>query len=126
MEAPWEPDWRARFAALEWWGLPAVWTLTLLPGDDWRLWALVPLLPEGVRLPREASRPHLHLSICFDGEADVEAVRAAWHGRRHTLWGYRCGSCFYVHPADPMAQCPHLNAAHERGWYRDRPLHLSM
>ena len=113
MEAPWEPDWRARFAALEWWGLPAVWTLTLLPGDDWRL-------------PREASRPHLHLSICFDGEADVEAVRAAWHGRRHTLWGYRCGSCFYVHPADPMAQCPHLNAAHERGWYRDRPLHLSM
>ena len=126
-EAPWEADWEDRFATLEWGGFPATWEVTLLPEyKGWRLWALVPILPDGVLLPREASREHLHISLCFDGEADVGKIREAWHGRQHTLWVYRCGSCLYIHPADPMAQCPHIQAVHGAGWYKDRPLHMSM
>ena len=127
MEAPWEVDWAERFVVLERDGFPATWELQLLPEcEGHRLWALVPILSDSVRLPREASRGHLHLSICFDGEADVEAIRRDWHGREHTLWVYRCGSCLYVHWRDPVTWCPHIHAAHAAGWYGDRPLHLSM
>jgi hypothetical protein len=130
----WAEDWYDVFAELERDGLPVVWALELLPPVEGfggsGLWALTCNVSATQRLPREAQRPFLHLSLCFpeDGvwEERLEAVRAAWHGRAHRLRGHREGSTFKVDPADPVALCPWIAAVHSRGGYWWRPLHISM
>ena len=79
-------------------------------------------------LPREARRDDLHLSLCFEWEANpehLEAVRAAWHGRIRCLKARRCGATMYICAYDPVAQCPHIGALHGSGRYADRELHIS-
>ena len=79
-------------------------------------------------LPREARRDDLHLSLCFDWEADPEAlaaVRVAWHGRVHRLTVYRRGASLYICKEDAVAKCPLIAALHAMGRYSDRELHIS-
>ena len=126
-------DWTV-FRFLEEYGLACVWSLELLPPMDpesWSqgLWALVPNPLVDDPLPRECMRPWLHLSIAFDGEVEpelLERIRLKWEGRLHQLRGRRGGSCFFVDPDDPVGRCPLIKEAHDKGWYSDRELHISM
>ena len=115
------------YAQMELEGLECIWSLELLDGE---LWALVPNLPMSQDLPREARRAHLHLSICFESDGvwpeRLEAIRQEWHGRAHILRGRRYGAAFYVAEDDPVSLCPYIRAAHSRGRYWDRELHISM
>ena len=74
-------------------------------------------------------RDHLHISLCFEWEAEVElleAVREAWHGRMHHMRAYRYGASMYAFHDDALCQCPHIAALYSLcRRYRGRGLHMA-
>jgi hypothetical protein len=128
----WRADWEERFAALLRDGLPARLSVELSPawqeGEE-GLWILHvhPAADPAMWAPRDFGWPY-HLSIAHEGEvtaAELESIRAAFHGRSLTLrFGERAGG--YLTVVGEVAAHEALSAAHSRGWYSDRPLHISM
>jgi hypothetical protein len=127
----WRADWEERFARLAEDGLPARLTLELSPGwqGEAGLWVLnvEPLMPPALWAPRLA--PHrYHISIAQEGAvtvAELAAIHRDFHDRVVTLrFWERHGSILVL--AGALWSHAAVSAAHARGWYADRPLHVSM
>ncbi len=130
--ADWRADWEARFAALLRDGLPARLSVELSPA--WRegeegLWVvrLHPLAPPAAWAPREGDVDY-HLSIAQEGAVtadEVAAIHSAFHGLEMVVrFGERWGG--YLTVVGALAEHPAVSAAHARGWYSDRDVHVSM
>ena len=128
----WRVDWAERFAALLRDGLPARLTVELSPawreGDE-GLWVvrLHPLAPPALWAPREVDFDY-HLSIAQESAVtadEVAAIHAAFHGLETVVrFSERWGGYLVVSGA--LGEHPAVIAAHARGWYSDRDLHVSM
>ena len=131
---PVDEAWRKAYIRAR--GLPARLRLTFL-GDLLAL--VVEPLPGFTHLVREALLPEAlrrygpyHISLCFREEAQeglVVAAAAAWDGWEGTLWPRYLSEAEgggYFEVGGWLAACPHLQALHSGGWYRDRALHISM
>ena len=73
----------------------------------------------------------LHVSLAFESEAapeDVEALRERWGGRTHTFRFCRVGWGGGAELAadDELRLDPAARRMKERGWYSDRPFHISL
>jgi hypothetical protein len=126
----WRADWEERFARLLAEGLPAVLSVQLSPAwhaGEPALWVvnLHPLADPSLWAPREFG--DYHISIAQEGAADEEVAQVLvdLDGREVTVrFGERHGSILTI--AGELGDHPALIAAHARGWYSDRPLHVSM
>jgi hypothetical protein len=128
--AEWRADWEERFARLVEDGLPARLWLELSPG--WRgeagLWVLAvqPLVDPARWAPREFGG--YHISLAQEGAvtaAELEAIHRDFHGRSLTLRFWERHGGYLVVAGGPWSH-PAVSAVHARGWYADRPLHLSL
>jgi hypothetical protein len=130
--ADWHADWEDRFDGLVRVGLPARLTLELSPGwheGEAGIWVLnvEPMVAPALWAPRLA--PHrYHISIAQEGAvtvAELERIHADFHGRALTLQFWERHGGYLVVAGAPWSH-PAVSAAHARGWYSDRPLHISM
>jgi hypothetical protein len=130
--AEWRADWEARFAALIADGLPARLTVELSPGwqdGEEGLWVvhIHPLADPALWAPREVDFAY-HLSIAEEGVVTPEeaaALHAAFHGLETVVrFGERWGG--YLTVVGALGEHPAVIAAHARGRYSDRDLHVSM
>jgi hypothetical protein len=129
--AEWRADWEARFARLVEDGLPARLSLELSPGwheGEAGLWVLnvEPLVDPLLWAPREFGG--YHISLAQEGAvtvAELAAIHRDFHDRAVTLrfWERHCSILVL---AGELWSHPAVSAAHARGWYSDRPLHISM
>jgi hypothetical protein len=128
----WRADWEARFAALLRDGLPAVLSVQLSPGwhvGEPALWVinLRPLADPMLWAPRDFGWDY-HLSLAQDGAITAEelaAITADFDGRQLTVrFGERHGG--YLTVVGELGDHPAVRAAHARGQYSDRELHVSM
>jgi hypothetical protein len=127
----WREDWEERFARLVEDGLPAHLALELSPGHvgEAGLWVLAvqPLADPARWAPRAA--PHrYHLSLAQEGAvtvAELAAIHRDFHDRVVTLRFWERHGSVLVFAGAPWSH-PAVSAAHARGWYSDRPLHLSL
>jgi hypothetical protein len=127
----WRADWEARFSTLLADGLPARLHLELLPGwtaGDPGLWVLrlEPLAPPDAWAPRTFDWDY-HISIA---EADVPSAEElhqlhVFDGLETVVrFGERHGA--YLTVVGALGEYDALIAAHARGRYANRPLHVSM
>ena len=127
----WRADWDDRFAALLRDGLPAVLAVELSPGraGEAGLWVvnLHPLAAPERWAPRDFGWVY-HLSIAQDGavtDDELADILAELDGREVTVrFGERHGG--YLTVVGALGEHPAVRSAHARGWYSDRPLHVSM
>jgi hypothetical protein len=124
----WCADWEARFDLLVDVGFPALLRLELSAGAP-GLWVLSvqPLAPPALWAPRDFEWGY-HVSIAEEGVPTAEElrrIRADFDGRVLTLqFWHRQNSTLLV--AGVLWCHEAVSAAPARGWYRDRPLHLSL
>ena len=80
----------------------------------------------------EAEGSPAHLSLCYLSEAaaeDLAAAQAKW-GRPRRVWvsctRVTSGATCQLGRGCPLSACPVLRRLHAGGWYRERPLHVSL
>ena len=128
----WRADWAERFAALVRDGLPARLTVELSPA--WRegeegLWVvhIHPLADPALWAPRAVDFDY-HVSIAQESAVtadEVHRIRAAFDGLETVVrFSERWGG--YLVVAGALGEHDDVRAAHARGWYSDRDLHVSM
>ena len=134
----WHSEWRSRFDRLMGQGLEATirvhcskWT-----AEEEGLWviAIEPVASQALWAPRfgvgGAPGPgDYHISLCEESAMDADALarlKERYDGKRTTIrfgGGPTSGGTLLV--AGDLSEDQDVRAAHARGWYADRPLHVS-
>ncbi len=129
----WYQDWEQRFDKLLAEGLPARLELVLSNGSLWIL-RLHPIRDPESWAPRfgqaraDAGLTDYHVSLA---EPEVVGSRMAyiaekWHDQVVTIkFEGRPTSGGTLRVSGPLANDPDICTVHGRGWYSDRPLHVS-
>ena len=93
------------------------------------LWAIFVRPSRKALMPRVGRPWRLHVSICFDEDRlsvdDLRALRRRWHGRYVTLRLERFGSGGSGVLGGALSRCSILRRLHDRGYYKNRDLHIS-
>ena len=134
----WRPDWEARFARLLRDGLEGRLQVVLgggEPGERLLMIRIHPHRPPSEWAPRygvarlQAGLEDYHISIAYENElrgTELQDITAAWDGvvtRVVFTAGPTRGGTLYV--GGELADDPNIQEAHARGWYGNRPLHVS-